>query len=579
MTCVLGATVSLSVVAVVPFDVWQALVVRQQQQDHEEELALSLLHRSWAAIYWSIAFLCHVLCPVLMGFEAAGDFTVGRRLRTSLRRNAAFCVAYVLFGILLLAWLLLRGTVQGDLESWCIAASNAWGLLLLTVLMGFGLVAVPRHLWQLADPGEQLKSLYILALVRDEARLSKLFELQDAMEQLRAELTVHAAATGQPGLAPSGQRALQLAVATARRTLARCEEVYGELTRASRSLSEAGSPSQGACGGQWRSGGSEAGTAPRSLAEADVASRLENFARLHCALKVAGLEARRAACRWDSHVQRCIFLEDLEDRQFKAAAELLSLLPRGGLARGPCACLQHAARACLRRALALWLRALRARVLRSLSCGCGLLSVVIVLGQLTMFAERWSLSLLSLLFRRDHGPWLTQAMCVVPLGYMTYTAYFSIFRVRIAGWYGLYGNHNTDTGSLLWCVSVLARLVAPLCYHFLMLIRVQGTTFQAFMGKMSVVPVLGESLNELFPCLVAVLCCLNLLNPYSRIVQCLSMGIIELEAAGGDSSDPLSEGKQLVERERRRRAEESSLELRSRSTPERLAVPLAAPVA
>lgn len=25
-----------------------------------------------------------------------------------------------------------------------------------------------------------------------------------------------------------------------------------------------------------------------------------------------------------------------------------------------------------------------------------------------------------------------------------------IFRLKISGWYGLYGNHSTDTGSLLW---------------------------------------------------------------------------------------------------------------------------------
>ena len=56
---------------------------------------------------------------------------------------------------------------------------------------------------------------------------------------------------------------------------------------------------------------------------------------------------------------------------------------------------------------------------------------------------------------------------------------------------------------------------APLCYHFLLLIRVQGTTFQelrarhpldrierelpllqAFMGQMNMVPVLGESFNQ-----------------------------------------------------------------------------------
>ncbi|CAE8720382.1 unnamed protein product [Polarella glacialis] len=43
---------------------------------------------------------------------------------------------------------------------------------------------------------------------------------------------------------------------------------------------------------------------------------------------------------------------------------------------------------------------------------------------------------LSLMFRRNLGPWLTQVLCVIPLSYMTYSAYFSIFRLKISGWYG-----------------------------------------------------------------------------------------------------------------------------------------------
>lgn len=35
--------------------------------------------------------------------------------------------------VVLLIILIARGEVQGDVQSWCIAASNAWGLFVLTV--------------------------------------------------------------------------------------------------------------------------------------------------------------------------------------------------------------------------------------------------------------------------------------------------------------------------------------------------------------------------------------------------------------------------------------------------------------
>merc|ERR1719401_489566 len=116
-----------------------------------------------------------------------------------------------------------------------------------------------------------------------------------------------------------------------------------------------------------------------------------------------------------------------------------------------------------------------------------------------------NLSLLSLLFLHNHGAVMTQVLCAVPLGYMVCTAYWSVFRLKIAGLYGLYSDHNTDVGSLLWCAYSLARLALPLCYHFLLLIDVPphlNTSFQEFMGQMVLVPILGHQMNQVFPCLV-----------------------------------------------------------------------------
>merc|ERR1719215_1069953 len=104
-----------------------------------------------------------------------------------------------------------------------------------------------------------------------------------------------------------------------------------------------------------------------------------------------------------------------------------------------------------------------------------------------------------------------------------------------------------------------------------------GTTFQQFMGKMNVVPVLGESFNEIFPCIIALLCVFNLLNLYSRIVSFFSFGLVDFDlAAAGESEDPQAEGQQLIERERRLRAAEPSVEAPAR---ERLSIPLASPMA
>ncbi|CAE8709265.1 unnamed protein product, partial [Polarella glacialis] len=106
---------------------------------------------------------------------------------------------------------------------------------------------------------------------------------------------------------------------------------------------------------------------------------------------------------------------------------------------------------------------------------------------------------------------------------------------------------------------------APLCYHFLLLIRVKGTTFQAMMGQMNVVPVLGRSFNEMFPILIAFLCLCNLLNVYSKLVLLFGLDALEFEwtapSSTADAADLLAEGHRLVERERRKRSEDRSLQL------------------
>merc|ERR1712187_861965 len=89
---------------------------------------------------------------------------------------------------------------------------------------------------------------------------------------------------------------------------------------------------------------------------------------------------------------------------------------------------------------------------------------------------------------------------------------------------------------------------------------------------MNVVPVLGQSFNEVFPILVGFLCLCNLLNVYSRLVQLCGLDALEFEwapPASSGASDLLAEGRRLIERERRRRAEDRSLlELHDRNDSE-----------
>jgi len=261
-------------------------------------------------------------------------------------------------------------------------------------------------------------------------------------------------------------------------------------------------------------------------------------------------------------------LEDLEEQIYPSEVQVAASWQAGGWLCARVLCRWHVLRSCYHQLLLLWYRTLRHYVLKSLACCCGVLSVAIVLGQLTMLVDGPP-SLLSFMLWREHDFWTTHFLCIVPLIYMICVTYWSVFGLKMAGWHGLYSNRNTDPGSLLWCSLILSRLTAPLCYHYLLLIRVDGTKFQDVMGQMNVVPVLGQLFNKGLPIFVGVLCLCNLTNTYAKFIQILGWDTFHFEwtpQTSADGLDLLAEGRRLIERERRHRCEERSLlELHDRS--------------
>lgn len=68
------------------------------------------------------------------------------------------------------------------------AMANSWGLFLVIVLMGYGLVAVPRKLWYASDTKYHLNELYTKAprikeeCMDSELEFSELAKVKDTVE-------------------------------------------------------------------------------------------------------------------------------------------------------------------------------------------------------------------------------------------------------------------------------------------------------------------------------------------------------------------------------------------------------------
>lgn len=512
---VFGFTLAFSIVVLVPYDLWQAVAVHGDR--HPVQAHLHLLHTGWILLYWTLSLFCWFVLPVLIEYEGAPDFTAKERLRTSLRANVRFyaiCAGIAMAAIIALIFGGVHQTSSGALGAWCMAASNTWGLLLLTILMGYGLVALPNYLWHSSDPHWQLRELYGRASAHDEARLSANLELHVVVGGARMQLDPES----QPASDTGGP--LEGAFASVRETLDDCEKLCARLDEGG---SAAKVPTYLLRNMESPRGGPEA--------------RVAKLAQLRSALKARALEARRADCRWKELVFACQLLAEVDEGRFRSAGDLAVGRGDGRLS------------GCASGIVALWYRLLRPLAFRAAAVVCGFLSVFIALGQLLLLCDAgcWC-GTLSLLFCRDFGPFRTQVLCMVPLSYMVFTAFWSMFRIKVPGWYGFYGNHNTDTGSLLWCSSIMARLATPLCYHFLLLSHVKNTKFEEFMGQITEVPVLGlDDFNRGFPVLVGLLCLCNLFGVYSRFARQLGLSSLDFDQHGEEDDHHVTQGKALVQ--------------------------------
>ena len=105
---------------------------------------------------------------------------------------------------------------------------------------------------------------------------------------------------------------------------------------------------------------------------------------------------------------------------------------------------------------------------------CMICGLFVVLGEITLFRDE-PIGLLPMLFEEDHGSALTQLYVIVPLAFVCINTNYAVFSLKLTGFFGLYGNNQTDPSNLAWAAFFMARITPALSYNFLLLIKVTGT--------------------------------------------------------------------------------------------------------
>ena len=184
---------------------------------------------------------------------------------------------------------------------------------------------------------------------------------------------------------------------------------------------------------------------------------------------------------------------------------------------------------------------------RILSVFCLLFSLLVILGEVTLFIDM-PVGLIPLMFRYDYGLLSMQMLCLILLTYILVCSYIGLFRLKLKGKYGLYKNNHTDPGNLCWGSFIMARLTPPLCYNFLMFIKIKESIFNEVYGILNLVPILGKAFSVFFPSLLVVFALLNYFNIFARIMGWF--GLSQYAFSDTYDEDLLLEGKSLLAKAR-----------------------------
>ncbi|KAK7075102.1 LMBR1 domain-containing protein 2 [Halocaridina rubra] len=485
----------------------------------------------WRVVYWTSQVLTWLILPLMQSYTKAGDFTFGTKLRSAVIDNAIYYGSYLLIVGILLLYIALNdpGLDGAKLRAIAASASNTWGLFWLVLLLGYGLVEVPRSFWHSASTLHTLHHAYFRA-----AKLSQ--EKAEANEHVGDLLQSMQALGGSIGLGHPLRSHMDI-IET---------KVPTELLDKARRHLVPDSP------------------------HADVPSE-KALVRLHKQLIKALQNHRRVETQWGLLVSKIV---DLEDTHRNAVSHEKSFKPSTPPQR-------HYIFSYIYPPTLEWVWRCRIRgyLLRALAVLCALVSVVVVWSELTFFSTSPTISLFAVfvnLAKANYDYFTIEVISSLSMAYIAFCAYSTLFKVRVLNLYYLAPYHQTDEYSLIFSGMMLCRLTPPMCLNFLSLIhmdshvikeRTEETHYTQIMGHMDVIRIISDGFNIYFPMMIVALCLATYYSLGSRLLSAL--GFQQFMCDDDLTSDLIEEGKTLISREARRRQRQEDNAARRRDFAER----------
>ncbi|XP_064604856.1 G-protein coupled receptor-associated protein LMBRD2-like [Liolophura sinensis] len=473
----------------------------------------------WHVVYWTSQVLTWIILPMMQSYSNAGDFSVAGKLKTSLIQNAIYYGTYLLiFGVCLI-YVAARPDLDVDAEKLKVigvTASNTWGLFLLVLLLGYGLVEVPRSIWNNSKRGYTLsKTQFKIAKLSTEKSEAE-EELEDVLEDIKkaAESIKY-------------NHPLRKNVDT---ILRKCPESFLQTIRNMDDYQDYNMSTE--------------------------TPTQKSLIRLHCKLIRASQNQFRTRCQWNMLIEKALELEDLAANENNTDKKFRKALGQNNY---------HQIFRMVYTPTVEWYWKVQFRpiTMKVFSVLLMIFSFMVVWSECLFFIKEPVLSLFAVfinLAKENYDYLYIELASIIVIGYLCICAYSSIFQIRILNYYYIAPHHQTDENSLLFCGMMLCRLTPPMCLNFLGLIHLDShvihehleeTSYTQIMGHMDVVSFISDGFNVYFPIAIVLLCIFTYFSLGSRILHFL--GFQQFIGEDDMTQELVDEGRELIKREKRKR--------------------------
>uniref|UniRef100_A0A3P8QEG7 LMBR1 domain containing 2 n=1 Tax=Astatotilapia calliptera TaxID=8154 RepID=A0A3P8QEG7_ASTCA len=463
----------------------------------------------WRVVYWTSQFLTWLLLPFMQSYARSGAFSVVGKIKTALIENALYYGSYLLIFIALLIYVALELYTIG------ITAANTWGLFLLVLLLGYGLVEIPRSYWLSSSHNYVLSKSYfkVAKMATEKAEADE--KLADVMEEVAG---IHASVRQNHFL----RKYVDI-------ILTKCPTKYQEEMGINVEISRV---------------------------DQNAAPTKRVLVKLHEKVVSAVQRHNQTQVQWSILLEQAFHLEDVAKSRNSSLRHFTHSFP-----------LAH--RGWIRRFIYtptvewFWECVLRQGLCRLLAVLLCLLSAAVIWSECTFFSTHPVLSLFAVfiqLAEKWYNYHCIEMVCFVGILFMCVCVYSTVFRIRFFNYYYLVPHHQTDAYSLLFSGMLFCRLTPPLCLNFLGMIHMDSaishknrvqTSYTSIMGSMQLLSFISDGFYIYYPMLVLLLCFATYYNLGSR---CLNrLGFHQYITDDDLISDLVDEGRELIKRERRKR--------------------------